>query len=316
MQDFGAQPKRGKDAEDAAPAIQRAIDSGARVVYFPHGTYEVRSTVVVRGKVERLMGCESRMRYFTGAEPAFRIADGEADVVSIERFDGDYAGDSEVILEQASARTLVLRHSMIGRYRNTVPGGKVHIEDVCGGDWEFDGQEVWARQINPEARGDGFNFRLRGSKLWALGVKTEGPKTVFSAEDSHIEVHAGFFYANRGTEEGAAAFELVRSTLVANYINHLGGSYRPQIRVGGGKRRGEIYLHTDFSDRENLAFVHRAVLDGKVLHESIDRQKAPGASRVYRHGSYGVKVPLVIVTPTDGDGSSGSAASRAEGKSR
>jgi hypothetical protein len=295
VQDFGAMPVVGKDAQDAAPAIQRAIDSGARVVHFPQAVYELRSTVVLRGKVQRLIGCESRMRYFTGSEPAFRIEDGEPDSVSIERFDGDYVGDSKIILDHASKRTLVIRHSMIGRYRNTVPGGKVHLEDVCGGNWEFDGQQVWARQINPEARGQDFNFRLQKTDFWALGVKTEGPKTIFTAADSHLEIHAGFFYANRGTEEGAAAFDLTRSSLVANYVNHLGGNYRPQIRSRSGSSLGEILLHTDFSDRDNLAFLHRVVLDGETLREAIDTRGAPASSRIYRHGSYGVKVPLAIV---------------------
>lgn len=40
--------------DDDGPAIQAAIDSGAKVVYLPYGNYTVKSTVVVRGNVEAI----------------------------------------------------------------------------------------------------------------------------------------------------------------------------------------------------------------------------------------------------------------------
>ena len=45
-----------KAGDDWGPAIQAAIDSGARSVYFPAGRYEVLSAVHVHGKIDRLFG--------------------------------------------------------------------------------------------------------------------------------------------------------------------------------------------------------------------------------------------------------------------
>ncbi len=50
-----------KAGDDWAPAIQAAIDSGARTVYFPPARYEVLSPVHVHGKVDRLFGLHSQI---------------------------------------------------------------------------------------------------------------------------------------------------------------------------------------------------------------------------------------------------------------
>jgi hypothetical protein len=137
----------------------------------------------------------------------------------LERFDGDYESDCDWQLDHASTRTLVVRHSFFGHYRNSKPGGKVFLEDVCGGDWDFTGQRVWMRQLNPEARGDSFNVRATDTKLWALGYKTEGPKTAITATGGQLEVLAAFLYANRGTDlsttlvEGPAGFMRLNQVL-------------------------------------------------------------------------------------------------------
>jgi len=64
-------------------------------------------------------------------------------------------------------------------YRNTAKAtGKIFLEDVFLPGWEFRGQQVWARQFNPENYdGDGSTPQVAnfGGKLWILGFKTEGP---------------------------------------------------------------------------------------------------------------------------------------------
>lgn len=296
--DFGAMPAEGNDPEkwpDAAPGIQKAIDSGKSTVVLPFGTYAIRSTIELRGQAVRIVGCESRLRYLMeGDAPAFRIVDGESPVVFFDRIDGDYGSRVKYILEHASTRTVVVRHSMIGRYRNTVPGGKVFVEDVCGGDWDFRGQSVWMRQINPEARGDDFNVRLVDTAYWGLGFKTEGPKTAITATNSRVELFGAFLYANRGTDKGAAAFDLTNSDLSAGWVNHLGGSYRPQVRSRDESPR-EWYLHTDFANPDDLGFVYERREGSEVLESTRSGRKQPTAEQVFRHGSYGVKVPLFVV---------------------
>ncbi len=296
---FGAKPVNGTDAPDAGPAIQKAIDSGKPVVYFPRGTYAIRTTVQVRGKVQRIIGMESRIRALTGTEPVWKVEDGDAPFVIFERLEGDYGSTSLCNFEHATKRPLVLRHLMTRGYRNSVKGGTVYLDDVCGHDWEFRGQTVWARQLNPEAKGkDDFNIRAIDSQLWLLGVKTEGPKTVFSGRGGRAELWGGFFYASRGTDPNAAAIDLVGSTFVGSWVNHLGGSYRPQVRQQHNGRTDEFWLHVDFSDRAKLPLIRKEVQGTEVLEDKKTNQQERSADSSFRHGSYGVKVPLFIA-PTE-----------------
>jgi len=295
--EFGGKPIAGKkDVPDCGPALQKAIDSGKSVVYFPNGAWAIKTTVVIRGNVKLITALDNRVRWLTGAEPALCLADGTAPAVVLERFDGDYESQCDWQLDYASTRTLVLRHSFFGHYRNTVPGGKVFIEDVCGGDWEFTGQRVWMRQFNPEARGDKFNVRMTDTRLWALGYKTEGPKTAVTARGGQLEVLAGFLYANRGTDKDAAAFDLTDTTLTANYVNHLGGHYRPQIRARRATSLAELKLDLDLKDPDNPVFTHRLTRDGATITESaMTKRDKDSPLRAFRHGSYGAKLPLVLV---------------------
>ena len=49
VDDFGADPS---GQADSSAAIQRAMDSGATTVFLP-GSYAMKQTVVIRGKVSR-----------------------------------------------------------------------------------------------------------------------------------------------------------------------------------------------------------------------------------------------------------------------
>uniref|UniRef100_A0A7C4QNQ6 Rhamnogalacturonase A/B/Epimerase-like pectate lyase domain-containing protein n=1 Tax=Schlesneria paludicola TaxID=360056 RepID=A0A7C4QNQ6_9PLAN len=289
---YGAKPVKDKVVEDAGPAIQKAIDSGKPVVYFPAGTYAIRTTVRVRGKVARLIGMESRIRGLTGTEPVWRIEDGDAPAVIFERFEGDYESTSSCYFEHACTRPLVLRQMMNSGYRNTVRGGTVFLDDVCGTNWEFTGQTVWARQLNPEAKGKAdFNIRATDSRLWLLGVKTEGPKTVLTAKGGRSELWGGFFYASRGTDNGAAAIDLNDSDFVGGWVNHLGGSYQPQVRHRRGDQLEEFWLHVDFSDPSKLPLVRKRVWGSDVVEDVRVNQEEKSPGSIFRHGSYGVRLP-------------------------
>ncbi|MCL6504114.1 MAG: glycoside hydrolase family 55 protein [Pirellulales bacterium] len=289
---YGAKPVKGEEAEDAGPAIQRAIDAGKPVVYFPAGTYAIRTPVRVRGKVTWLIGMESRIRGLTAEKPVWTIEDGEAPAVVFERFEGDYETTSTCFFEHASTRPVVLRQMMNSGYRNTVPGGTVFLEDVTGINWEFIGQTVWARQLNPEAKGNrDFNIRATNSRLWLLGVKTEGPKTVLTAAGGRVELWGGFFYANRGTDQGAAAIDLTDTDFLGGWVNHLGGSYQPQVRHRRGDQTEEFWLHVDFSDRSLLPLVRRRVRGAEILEDVRVNQGEQSAAAAFRHGSYGVRLP-------------------------
>jgi hypothetical protein len=123
--------------------------------------------------------------------PAFRI-ETTGDVVTLERFWSLYGSNAHYWLEQATPKTLVLKHVMLGRYRNTVPG-RLFIEDVTAGPWELNRQTVWAWQLNPE--GGETKIMNQGGKVWIMGLKTEDQGTaVTTTAGGKTEIVGGLLY--------------------------------------------------------------------------------------------------------------------------
>ncbi|MEI9895616.1 MAG: glycosyl hydrolase family 28-related protein [Chthoniobacter sp.] len=167
-----------KSGEDWAPAIQAAIDSGAKTVYFPPGSYEVHATVYVHGKIDRLFGLHSQIARGGGPvsdEPAVIFDEPSAKrVVVIECLDMDG-------LRHASPATLVLKSSCPGHYDNAEKCGKLFMEDVEGADFLFSQpQAVWARQWNATKHG----IFSHGATIWCLGLSGGGESGVLSTEAS------------------------------------------------------------------------------------------------------------------------------------
>jgi len=197
-QKFGAVADDAKDDNDA---IQKAIDSGATTVYLPRGRYRIGKTVVIRGKVRRIMGCKAFLQVAAPlnkqAQPMFRFADGDSPVVAMEWINTDYSGGPYHFMEHAAKRTLVLRRMAINfqaadAYHGSGPGD-MYIEDVVGRWFRFKGQSLWARQFNVE--GDGLHVLNDGGAAWILGYKTEGGGTLLSTTNGgKTEVLGGLSY--------------------------------------------------------------------------------------------------------------------------
>jgi hypothetical protein len=186
---------RGDDNEDDSRAVQRAIDSGARVIYFPYGTWIMDGMVEVRGRVERLTAFEGRLR----GKGTIKVADGSASTVFIDRMDLIY---QSLNIEHATQRTLVFSGITLGKGRFTCQpeAGDLFLEDVCGGPWCFTRQNVWARQLNPESHVT--KIVNDGGRLWILGLKTERGGTLIETRNGgQTEVFGGFCYANTGDEK-------------------------------------------------------------------------------------------------------------------
>lgn len=179
---------------DCTEAIQKAFNSGKPAVYFGSGHYLVSDSVSVPATVELIdfMYCDfyadEKLRKMKKC--GFLIVEEESvnplclqNVFAWEKFYGYFR-----FVKHASHRTLVMRDlqtQCAGMYFNTAEGGKVFIENVActmGGNefgedyctvspFEFVGQKVWCRQINPE-RGD-IQILNDHSDLWILGMKTE-----------------------------------------------------------------------------------------------------------------------------------------------
>lgn len=165
-----------KDGDDWGPAIQAAIDSGTKTVYFPPGDYGVQTAVHVRGKIERLFGLHSHIARGGGlsADDAALIFDepGAKRVVSIEclEFDG---------LRNISPATLVLKSTTPGHYDNAEGCGKLFMENVEGADFLFSQpQSVWVHQWNNEKHG----IFSHGATIWCLGLSAGSESGVLSTE--------------------------------------------------------------------------------------------------------------------------------------
>lgn len=194
VRDFAAR----KSGDDWGPALQAAIDSGAKTVYLPQGGYEIATPVRLHGKVERLFGMRSglnRAKSLAKTDPILIYDTPEATkVVSIERL--DVAG-----LEHRSPGTLILRHTTPERFTNAKGAGKLFLEDIMGADWHFDHpQQVWARQWNTESHEAGPCIFSNGATIWSLGFKTEYQSSKLHAVGgAKTEILGGFIYpVNKG----------------------------------------------------------------------------------------------------------------------
>jgi len=259
-------PAGSKDIPDATVAIQAAIDSGAKTVWIPRGLWQVSDSIHIRGAVSRIFGADGALRPkgFTDGKPLFIIEAGQP-VVLIDRLHDSY-GDCRTWFEHTVPSTLVLRHGLMNGYRNTVPGGKLFIEDVCGANWDLRGQQVVARQWNVESKAPGFNIRVRGGSIAILGYKTEYGQTVLDADDgAKIEVLGAYHY--HGSQVPAYRIGQAQVSLVGIVAQE---GYRPLVeQTRGGETR---------------------TLDWPSYHTVTNKvESVPGLVRVY-----GQHIPLFV----------------------
>jgi len=178
---FGADPTGG---QDAAEAIQRAVDSGAATLFLP-GHYVLTRPVILRGKVNRIIGLGGQIDYFSKSPRSFRI-EGPGGTVSFEHFGSINSG-----IENTTSRTVVLRS--VGARIYSQGNGTIFFEDVAGHELAVKNQKVFARQLNIE--NEGTHFLNDGGKAWVLGYKTErGGTLVETRRAGQSEILGTFSY--------------------------------------------------------------------------------------------------------------------------
>lgn len=186
VDDFGADPSA---RNDSSSAIQKAIDSGAATVFLP-GSYNLRQTVTIRGKVRRITGLGGQINYGVGLHPDFRLSDGEAPVVQIDHFSHIHGG-----LEVDTKRTLVAVSVSDCTFVPTAKasGAEWFFEDVVTHELRLRGQKLWARQLNIE--NEGTHLANDGGEVWILGYKTErGGTLLHTSGRGRSEILGGFSY--------------------------------------------------------------------------------------------------------------------------
>jgi hypothetical protein len=240
--DYGATPNDSKD--DDAPAIQRAIDSGRPVVYLPNGAYHIGQTVLLRGKVRKVIGFQSSLGKKGDLEVGVRFERTGPDATILE-----HLWMSGLTVEHASTGALSLQHCDHGGYR-TVAGqaGKTFIEDVIGSNYQINaGHRFWGRQVNSEFRPNPL-FRNDGATVWLLGYKTEGAVTVLHATGGATELLGGLVYPLRdvrGPETPTFRVEnsLASLTYVLNgqaYDHHVAETRGSETRLSPNYKRHQV----------------------------------------------------------------------------
>lgn len=186
VNDFGADPTGN---EDSSAAFQKAMDSGASTIFLP-GNYALKKTVVVGGKVHRILGVGGIVDYTRQARPDFRVIDGESNVVVFEHLANVHGG-----LEVDTNRTLFLKSvaDCDLTFTDRSHGGEIFFEDVVTHKLALKNQRLWARQLNVE--NEGLHVLNDSSDLWVLGYKTERGGTLLQTQGKgRSEILGGFSY--------------------------------------------------------------------------------------------------------------------------
>jgi len=207
VDDFGA---KGDGKTDDTEAIQKAMNSGKKFVFFQPEKYLINGTITIPENVLRVsfMFCDfiagERLKNSKNTG-TFRVEGDSGDVLIMEDvFTWEKYHGFMHFIDHAGKRPLVLSdlHTQTGAmYFNSQEGGEVYIENsgcTLGGDpyrdipaYAFKGQKVWARHINPERS---FCEILNdNSMLWLMGFKTENYGTAFKT------VNGGFTEVLGGT---------------------------------------------------------------------------------------------------------------------
>jgi hypothetical protein len=247
--DYGA---RGADDTDDTAAIQRALNSGKPIVYFPemslaqvnsgvkYNWYRVRNTIAIPSSVRKIFFLQQPLYLLDwagGADPLFRIEGDASDpplIIDCCTTIHTYQLPPtliKAIWHHKGSRTAVFRDSR-GRYEAEPGAGDVFFDDYIGGSsagliFQL-GQNIWARQFNTEDLGNSPNPLVRnyGADLWIFGQKTEGAKIIIKTTNGgRTELCGGFYYPvhlvpsdlplyiNEESSFSAAGF------LTVNYVN-------------------------------------------------------------------------------------------------
>jgi polygalacturonase len=225
---YGAIPNDGKDDTSA---IQAAIDSGKTTVYLPVGDYNLTKTILIRKNVRRIIGTEATVEVPNTVDPGFKVIGGSSPIVVFERIGSGY--NSARTIENASSRTLVIRDAT-NISGNMTGLGDVFIENVVGGQWIFNKQNVWARQFDVENMGT--HIINNGGKLWILGLKTERGGTLIDTKGGgKTELLGGLAYTTTPGPDGTQNYPMFINSgssisITLGEVNHGSLNYTTYVR--------------------------------------------------------------------------------------
>jgi Pectate lyase superfamily protein len=205
------------DKLDDTAAIQQAIDaSDGSTLYFPRAAdpearshaFTIEGELKIPGKITRITALEG----FVNGNGTIRIIDdGTTAPIVIDRIDLTYR---KLNIVNESDRPLLLQNiTSWGNIQMKPKGPDLFLDDVCVHKFEFDHINVFARQLNPEARER--KLLNQGGNLWILGLKTEQAGTIVETTDGgSTEILGGFIYA-QGAEKTTPMFIVDNARMTA-----------------------------------------------------------------------------------------------------
>ncbi len=193
---------------DNSQPFQNAIDAGKKTVYIPatDKKFQLRKPVIIRGAVERIVGCPAKIMAPDGDNGSFVIRAGSSPVVYIEDISAvGTSAKNRFRIIQESNRTVVIKSVQCFELRGN-GSGDVFAVDLQGRVTCMNPkQSMWIRGYNSEkqkelAKGevlpeDAFNLQNTDGNLWVLGYKSEGIGIKVKALGGKTEVLGFFMYS-------------------------------------------------------------------------------------------------------------------------
>ena len=196
--------------DDDTKAIQAAMNSGAKTIFFPgNRNYKISNTIEVPSSVRRIVAQQSGIE---GTEifvnqPMLKIAGNTSKPITIEGVSLGAWPYSITAFEVACDRPVYFKYSNFIAAKNSIVtasdwSGEIFLDEYLGTLQLSGNGSAWIRQWNPEnnpfepATSDSqLTYAVNdGAKLWILGMKTEAPAIhIVTKNKGQTELLGGFF---------------------------------------------------------------------------------------------------------------------------
>ena len=228
----------GSGADNTA-AFQRAIDAatarGATTVYLrgsDGGTYQMNGKVKVRGSVQRFMALGWGRIVAGSTNAKFIVDDTSAPIVKFHNLQA-FGGRPVTVENRSSTNAMVVESSDVSPLGTG--RGDIFVTDCsCRVKLFSPGQNLWARQLNPEGDDNVGLVQNYGANLWVLGVKHEGGGIRFRTSDGGKTEILGLFNYSTGVRDNDSRpmFDVDNSAIAAAGVREItfGNAYQVKLR--------------------------------------------------------------------------------------
>ncbi len=256
------------DNTDDTEALQDAVDAGAaagKTVVYIMGVkggdpnwYNISGEVLIHGTVRwiiglgyaRILGGNPGASNFPDNLGRFVVDDNSADTVKLLSL-CVFSGSNTLGYENRSTNKTMIVESCHGHIIGSGTGD-IFVTDLAGGmTLTGRGQNVWARQLNPEGEREQGLVYNSGATLWALGVKCEGAGIrVRTVNGGRTEILGMFNYTTAKIEETDTRpiFDVKDASLSVTGFREYAPGYAPYRRKIT-ETRGDVVKYETGPDR-------------------------------------------------------------------